>query len=94
VDSRQRVEKQILLVLAMYRVEVRRRDSDEMVRFRDRARAIFHNVAATIRDDRELMALLQEARWELRPEPPSAGRGLREQAINGGGQLGNGEGLG
>jgi hypothetical protein len=94
VDIRQRAEKQIRLVLVMYRVEVRRRDSDEMVRFRDRARAIFDYLAAKLWDDPELMALLQEARWELRSEPPSARGGLRDDAIDDGGQLGDGEGLG
>ena len=94
MDSRQRAEKQIRIVLAIYRVEVRRRDSDEMVRFRDRARAIFDNLAATIADDPELMALLQAARQELWPEPPSPRGGRREQAGDGGGQLDDGEVLG
>ena len=83
MDSRQRAEKQIRLVLVMYRVEVRRRDSDEMVRFRNRARAIFDYLAAKFADDRELMALLLEARWELRTEPPSPRGGPREQANDG-----------
>ena len=54
MDSRQRAEKQIRLVLVMYRVEVRRRDSDEMVRFRNRARAIFDYLAAKFADDPEV----------------------------------------
>jgi hypothetical protein len=94
VDSRQRAEKQIRLVLVMYRVEVRRRDSDEMVRFRGRAQAIFDYLAAKFADDPKLMELLREARRELRSEPASPRGGLGEQAVDGGGQLGNGEGLG
>jgi hypothetical protein len=94
VDSRQRAEKQIRLVLVMYRVEVRRRDSDEMVRFRGRAQAIFDYLAAKFADDSEVMALLQEARWELRSEPPSRRGSLRKQAIDGGGQFGDSERLG
>jgi hypothetical protein len=72
-------------VLAIYRVEVRRRDNDEMARFRDRAQAIFDNLAAKVWDDPGLMALLQEARWELRRQPPSPGGGLREQSVDEGG---------
>ena len=83
MDSRQRAEKQIRLVLVMYRVEVRRRDRDEMVRFRNRARAIFDSLAAKFADDPVLMALLLEARWELRPERPSPRGGPREQANDG-----------
>ena len=94
MDSRQRVEKEIRLVLAIYRVEVGRRDSHEMARFGDRAQAIFDSLEAKIGHDPELEALLLAARWETRPEPPSAGGGLGQQAVDGGGQLGDGEGLG
>jgi hypothetical protein len=94
VNSKLRVEKQIRLVLAIYRVELRRRDSDEMIRFRDRAGAIFANLEASIGDDPELRSFLREARRELWPNRPSAPGGLREQAVNGGRQFGNGEGLG
>jgi hypothetical protein len=94
VDSKHRAEKQIRLVLAMYRFEVRRRGSDETVRFRDRAREIFDNLAAEISDDPELMTLLQEARRELRPEPRSPRGGLGEHGVDDGGQLGSGEGFG
>ena len=94
METGTRAEKQIRLVLAMYRVEVHRLDESAMVRFRDRAHAIFDSLAANNGDDPHLMALLLVARWEIRPPPPSAGRGIGEQAIDGGSQLGDGEGLG
>jgi hypothetical protein len=93
VDSRQRVEKQIRLVLAIYRVEVRRLDSGGMARFRDRAQAIFDSLAAKNGDDPHVMALLLAAKWEIRRQPPSAGGGVGEQAIDGGRQLDDGERL-
>ena len=83
MDSRQRAEKQIRLVLVMYRVEVRRRDRDEMVRFRNRARAIFDYLAAKFADDPALMALLLEARWSFgrnHPHPEAAPESRRTMA--------------
>ena len=92
--DRQRVEKQINLVMTFYRVEKGRRDSDDMVRFRDRAAAIFASLDESIGDDPVLKALLRAARREMWPKRPSGRGGLGEQAVDGGGQLGNGEGLG
>ena len=94
MDSRQRAENQIRLVMALYRVEVGRQDSTDMARFRDRAESIFAKLEETVGDDPVVMALLREARRELRPKGPSAGGGLGEQAVDGGVQLGDGEGLG
>ena len=94
MDSRHRAENQIRLVMAIYRVEVGRQDSIDRARFRDRAESIFANLEETVGDDPVVMALLREARRELRPKRPSAGGGLGEQAVDGGDQLGDGEGLG
>jgi hypothetical protein len=94
VDSRQRAEKQIRLVVALYRVEVGRQDRSDMDRFRDRAQSILANLEETLGDDPVVMALVREARRELWPKGPSAGGGLGEQAVDGGDQLGDGERLG
>ena len=93
MDRKQRVEKQVRLVLAIYRVEVRRLDSDNLARFRDRAQAIFDSLAGKNADDPQLTALILAARWELRQKPPSARGSLHEQAVNGGSQLDDREGL-
>jgi hypothetical protein len=73
VDSRQRAEKQIRLVVALYRVEVGRRDRSDMHQFRNRAQSILANLEETVGDDPVVMALLREARRELWPKWPSAG---------------------
>lgn len=89
--DRKRYERQIRLVLAIYRTEVDRRDRDEMVWLRDRSEAIFTSLEGEIGDDPELTALLREARREIWP---SASGGLREHAVDDGGQFGDGERLG
>jgi hypothetical protein len=93
MDRRDRAAQEIRLVVAMHRAEQRRRDGDEMVRFRNRAQEIFDNLEGTIADDPELIDLLAQARRELRLGPPSDRLGVSEQAIDGGGQLVDGERL-
>ena len=67
--DRRRAERQIRMVVALYRAEAGRRDSDAMISFRDRAKVIFDAIEPQIESDPELLAELERARRELsRPE--------------------------
>jgi hypothetical protein len=66
--DRRRAERQIRIVVALYRAEARRGDSDAMIGFRERAQAIFDVLEPQIAADPELLAELHRARRELRME--------------------------
>jgi hypothetical protein len=92
--DRKRLERQIRLIVVLYRVESRPLESAEMLRFRDRAEAILNELEADIEGDAELVRMLDAARRELRPTPSARRRlRLRKQTVNGCGQLGDGKRL-
>ena len=66
--DRRRAERQIRIVVALYRAEAGRRDSDAMISFRNRAKAIFDQLEPQIEADPALLAELERARRELRPD--------------------------
>jgi hypothetical protein len=86
-------ERQIRLVVVLFRAEQRHPDSPEMLRFRDRAEAIFNRLEPDIRGDRRLVRMLAAARRELRLMKPSPGRGIGQQAVNATRQFLDGERL-
>jgi hypothetical protein len=93
--DRKQLERQIRLIVVLYRVETRPRDSAEMARFRDRAEAILKKLEADVQGDAELVRMLDAAHRELWPTRPSPRRHLRlrKQPVDGSSQLGNGKRL-
>jgi hypothetical protein len=92
--DRKRLERQIRLIVVLYRVESRPLESAEMLRFRDRAEAILNELERDIEGDAELLRMLDAARRDLRPTPsPRRRLRLRKQTVNGCGQLGDGKRL-
>lgn len=79
--DRRRIELQIRAVLLTYRIEMRRRGSQTMEAFRQRARSLLDATETKIESDPELQASLDAAREELDAADASARGALSEEPI-------------
>lgn len=69
--DRRRFELQIRTILVTYRGEKRRRDSETMREFRERALTILSGLEAEVAENAELAEVLAEARRELAETDPN-----------------------
>jgi hypothetical protein len=72
VDER-RVELQMRIILVSYRIEQRRRSSEVMIRFRQRAEEIMSRLEASAQGNPAALARIAEARRELHAADPGSG---------------------